>query len=132
MAGQYDRIVMGAGSSLARAPAEPQPPTDWPGLRTEGVIPCPVMRCLPRRAVILVVLALWALAGPLGGAFGACAAMSAMCEGPCGVCVTAPTPPLSSGILSVVSALSVVPASDWPSASLKVPEPPPKPLLRSA
>lgn len=85
-----------------------------------------------RCAMVVVVLALWSLAGPLGGTFGGCATMSAMCEGPCGVCVSAPTAPQSSGIASALSVLAVSPAAHWPSAFLKVPEPPPKLLLRSA
>jgi len=90
------------------------------------------MLAFRRWAMVVVILALWALAGPVGGAFGGCAAMSAMCDGPCGVGVSAPTAPQSSGVVSVVSVLAVSPAAHWPSASLKVPEPPPKLLLRSA
>jgi hypothetical protein len=82
--------------------------------------------------MVVVVLTLWALAGPVGGAFVGCGAMSAMCDGPCGVCVSAPTAPQSSGVVSVVSVLTISSAADWPSASLQVPKPPPKPLLRSA
>jgi hypothetical protein len=89
------------------------------------------MSTFRRWVMVVVVLAFWALAGPVGGAFGGCAAMSAMCDGPCGVCVSAPTAPQSTGVVSAVSMLTVSPAVHWPSASLKVPEPPPKLLLRS-
>ena len=54
-----------------------------------------MMRCVLRPLLIVIMVALWVVAGPVGMAFDGCAMMSAMCEAPCGVLpyIVAPVAP---------------------------------------
>ncbi len=84
-----------------------------------------------RTALILLVVGVWVLAAPLASATGACAAMSGLCEGPCGAASCSVTAP-SIAVLTVVDRLLDELSDRFPSASIRLPELPPRSLLPSA
>ena len=89
------------------------------------------MRNALRTGLILAVVVVWVLAAPLASATGACAAMSGLCEGPCGAASCAVIAP-SMAVLTVVDRLPAETSDGFPSASLRLPELPPRSLLLSA
>jgi len=92
-----------------------------------------MMRRVLRPLLIVIMVALWVVAGPVGMAFDGCAMMSAMCEAPCGVLpyIVAPVAP----VLAVRSPLAYLESSfdDQPTVlSVRPLTPPPKSALLSA
>lgn len=87
-----------------------------------------LMRNALRTTLILLVVGVWVLAAPLASATGACAAMSGPCEGPCGAAACSVTVP-PTAVLTVVDRLLAQAADRFPSASIRLPELPPRSLL---
>lgn len=86
-----------------------------------------------RTVVVFAMLLVWVLAVPLASATGACAAMGGMCEAPCGANSCAVVMMRATAtILAVVGRLPVQAPDRFPSASLRLPELPPRSLLLSA
>ena len=85
-----------------------------------------------RRFLALLMAVVWLLAAPLAMASDSCMAMGAMCEGPCGATSCAVSGP--DGVAYVRSPMPATPppAEHVSQAALRVAEPPPKPVLRSA
>ncbi len=84
------------------------------------------------RALTMMFLAFWVLAGPVAMAFDSCAAMGAMCEGPCGLMIGAVVAPVSLGAPLPLASLELPARASVPVAVLAVLELPPKSLRLSA
>jgi hypothetical protein len=84
----------------------------------------------PFLAVLMAIV--WFLAPPLAVASDCCMAMGVMCEGPCGTISGAVSGP--DGVAYVRSPMPTTPppTEHVRQAALRVAEPPPKPVLRSA
>ncbi len=80
----------------------------------------------------LVLAILWLLAGPIAMAFDGCVAMMSMCEGPCALALCALLLTTTVIILAMVAALPQLAAAPALSATIAVPELPPRSSLRFA
>ena len=90
------------------------------------------MHTLVRAGLILALLGIWILAVPLAEATGACPAMSGACEGPCGTTVGILAAPSTTAVLPLVDRFPLQAAEHFPSAPARLPDLPPKSLLRPA
>jgi hypothetical protein len=85
------------------------------------------------RTLLAVLLAcVWALAAPLAMASNNCMVMGALCEGPCGASSSVVSGPVSVASVQLLTTAEPLPAEHVPQVALKVSDPPPKPLFRSA
>jgi hypothetical protein len=84
---------------------------------------------IPLAVVTAFVLA---LAAPLAVASGNCMAMSAMCEGPCGASSCTVPGPVGVAYIQLLTPAEPLSIQHVPQTVLKVSDPPPKPLFRSA
>ena len=84
-----------------------------------------------RAALILAMLVIWMLAPALVSAAGLCATMSGPCEGPCGAASCTPRVMPSVVALTMVELLPVRPSDGFSSATLRLPEVPPRSLFVS-
>jgi hypothetical protein len=85
-----------------------------------------------RRLLILVGIMLWLPWAPVAIAFGGCVGMGATCHGPC-LLTSFELPSVPGNVaLSAVEPLQRELPVFLPTPSLKVPTPPPEPVLFSA
>ena len=81
-----------------------------------------------RHLVTVAVLVGWVLLGPIAMAFGGCAGMGAMCEGPCGTTSYVILTSTDMAAAPPVAELQVQFSDRLETITVKVLEPPPKPL----
>lgn len=84
-----------------------------------------------RLVVALLAVLVWGLSAPLAMASDHCMAMGATCEGPCGATSCAVSSPHSVAYGDSLMLAGPLPAEHVPLPTLRVADPPPKPLLRS-
>jgi len=85
-----------------------------------------------RTVLVFAMLLVSVLAAPLASATGACAAMGGMCEAPCGAASCAIVTRATPTVLAVMGRLPVQAPDRVLSASLRLPELPPRSLLLPA
>lgn len=79
-----------------------------------------------RTFVITALLVVWVLAPPLAAASGACIAMSGGCEGPCGAASCTTVIRVTSAVLPPVADVVGAAPDSFRSASLRLPDLPPR------
>jgi len=83
--------------------------------------------------MIVLVLALWAVCGPVGMAFNGCILMGGMCEAVCGIASSIFGPALAGAVLlAPIAYLAGARASLLPTVVPPPPSPPPELALLSA
>jgi hypothetical protein len=82
-----------------------------------------------RAVVIVLTVIMWALSPPLAMASAECMAMGTDCEGPCGASSCAATGPIADAIVPAEIGAPTDQVTGFASASLALPEPPPRNTL---